>query len=95
MLQACLFRALTLLFGTVPYLHVLIVLRPSHSLLLVYASKYLYDKYLNNEIYENKVINSDAKTYLSFVLYLRVPSVKRFLLCTPTGDMNTLICELF
>ena len=25
----------------------------------------------------------------------RVPYVTRFLLCTPTGDMNSLICELF
>ena len=25
----------------------------------------------------------------------RVPSVTRFLLCTPTGDMNIMICELF
>ena len=58
----------TLMLSTIPYLRVPIVLRPSHSLLLVYAGKHLYDKYLNNEIYENKVISSDAKTYLSFVL---------------------------
>ena len=25
----------------------------------------------------------------------RVPSITRFLLCTPTGDMNILICEFF
>ena len=25
----------------------------------------------------------------------RIPSITRFLLCTPTGDMNILICELF
>ena len=25
----------------------------------------------------------------------RVPFVTRFLLCTPTGDMNILICKLF
>ena len=25
----------------------------------------------------------------------RVPSVTRFLFCTPTGDMNIMICELF
>ena len=25
----------------------------------------------------------------------RIPYVTRFLLCTPTGDMNILICELF
>ena len=37
------------LFNTVPYLRVPIVLRPSHSLLLVYIGKHLYDKILNNE----------------------------------------------
>ena len=49
MLQACLFNASVLLFITVLYLRVLIVLRPSHSLLLVYVGKYLYDVHLNNE----------------------------------------------
>ena len=53
---------------SVPYLRVPIVLRPSHLLLLVYASKHLYDKYLNNEIYENKVISFDVKGYLSSVM---------------------------
>ena len=37
-------------------------------IVLVYAGKHLYDKYLNNEIYENKVISSNVKPYLSFVL---------------------------
>ena len=50
------------------YLRVPIMLRPSHSLLLVYAGKHLYDKYLKNEIYENKVINFNSKAYLSSVL---------------------------
>ena len=69
MLQARLLSAFALLFSIVPYLRVPIVLRPSHSLLLVYEGKHLYDKYLNNEIYENKVINSDAKAYLSSILW--------------------------
>ena len=39
-----------LCFGTsVLYLWVPIVLRPSYSLLLVYAGKHLYDKNLNKE----------------------------------------------
>ena len=72
------------------------MLCPSHSLLLVYAGKHLYESYLNNEQYEDKVIGSDAKTsQFCIVVYLWVPSIKRFLLCTPMGDMNTLICELF
>ena len=48
-LQARLFSVSTLLFSTIPYLWVPIVRRPSHSLLLVYADKHIYDKYLNNE----------------------------------------------
>ena len=49
------------------------MLRPSHSLLPVYVGKYLYVGYLNKTIYGNnymktKVINSDAKAYLSSVL---------------------------
>ena len=49
------------------------MLCPSHSLLPVYAGKYLYVVYLNKVIYGNnymktKVISSDAKAYLSFVL---------------------------
>ena len=39
----------TSLFSTVPYLQVPIVSRRSHSLLLVYTNKHLYDKNLNNE----------------------------------------------
>ena len=52
-LHTRLFNALALMFNTVPYFQVPIVLRPSHSLLLVYADKYLYDVYLNNEPYEH------------------------------------------
>ena len=37
------------LFSIVPYIRVPIVLCPSHSLLLVYISKHLYDKKMNNE----------------------------------------------
>ena len=37
------------LFSTVQYLQVPIVLRPSHSLLLVYTGKHLYDKNMNNK----------------------------------------------
>ena len=43
----------TSLFSTVPYLRVPIVLRPSHSLLSVYAGIYLYVVYLNNMTYAN------------------------------------------
>ena len=43
------FSALALLFSTILYLRVPIVLRPSLSLLVVYADKYLYDVHLNNE----------------------------------------------
>ena len=72
MLQACLFSALALMFSTVQYLWVPIVLCPSHSLLLVYSSKHLYEPYLNNEQYEKKVIGSDAKTsQFCIVVYLR------------------------
>ena len=53
-LQAHLFSASALMFNIVLYLQVSIVLRPSHSLLLVYVGKHLYDKYLNNELEENK-----------------------------------------
>ena len=68
MFQERLFSASALLFNVVMYLRVPIVLRLSHSLLLVYADKHLHDKYLNNEIYENKVISSNAKAHLNFVL---------------------------
>ena len=37
------------MFSTVQYLRVPIVLRPSHSLLLVYTDKHFYDKNMNNE----------------------------------------------
>ena len=39
----------TYLFSILPYLRVPIMLRSYHSLLLVYTSKLLYDKNLNNE----------------------------------------------
>ena len=43
---------------------------------------------MNNMRYEIKVIQ------LCSVVYLQVPSVTRFLLCTPMGDVKTLIYEL-
>ena len=58
------------LFSTVPYLQVPIVLRPSHSLLLVYTSKHLYDKNLKNEQEES------IRNFFYSVRYLRVPSVQ-------------------
>ena len=39
----------TSLFSIVMYIQVPIMLRPSHSLLLVYTSKHLYDKNMNNQ----------------------------------------------
>ena len=48
------FNVSALLFSIVLYLWVPIVLRPSHSLLLAYADKFLYDVYLHNEPYEYK-----------------------------------------
>ena len=61
------------LFSTILYLRVPIMLCPSHSLLPVYAGRYLYVVYLNKMIYGNnyiktKVISYDAKAYLSYVL---------------------------
>ena len=44
---------------------------------------------------KTNVISSDAKTYLGSVVYLRVPSVMKFLLCAPTGKMNNMIREIF
>ena len=41
--------ACTFLLSTIEYLQVPIVLRPSHSLLLVYIGDQLYDKNMNNE----------------------------------------------
>ena len=58
------------LFSIVPYLQVPIVLRPSHSLLLVYTRKHLYDKNLNNEQEES------IRNQLCSVIYLRVPSAQ-------------------
>ena len=49
-----------------------IVLCPSHSLLLVYTGKHLYDKNLNNEQEES------IRNQLRFVMYLRVPSVQDY-----------------
>ena len=46
---------------------------PSHSLLLVYAGKILYDKYLNNEQYENKVSKSTLMLRHISVLYCSIP----------------------
>ena len=60
----------TSLFNIVPYLQVAIVMRPSHSLLLVYTCKHLYDKNLNNEQQES------IRNQLCSVMYLRVPSVQ-------------------
>ena len=57
------------LFSTAPYLRVPIVLRPSHSLLLVYTCKILYNENLNNEQEET------IRNQLCFVMYLQVPSV--------------------
>ena len=50
------------------------MLCPSHSLLIVNVGKYLYVVYMNNMRYEIKVIQFCS------VVYLRVPSVTRFLL---------------
>ena len=60
----------TSLFSTVPYLRVPTVLRPSHSLLLVYSGKHLHDKNLNNEQEES------IRNQLCSVMYLRVPYVQ-------------------
>ena len=60
----------TSLFSTVPYLRVPIVLRPSHSLLLVYTGKHLYDKNMNNELEES------IRNQFCSVMYLRVPFVQ-------------------
>ena len=61
------------LSSTVLYLRVSIVSYPSHSLLPVYAGKYLYVVHMNKMINGNnnmktKVISSNAKTYLRYVL---------------------------
>ena len=54
----------TSLFSTVPYLRVPIVLHHSHSLLMVYTDKHLYDKNLNNEQEES------IKNQFCYVMYL-------------------------
>ena len=40
------------------------------------------------------VISSDAKgtSLFCIVAYLRVPSIMKFLISTPTGEMNNMIC---
>ena len=48
------------LFSIVMYLQVLIMLYPSHSLFIVYTSKHLYDKNLNNVIYGNNYTKSQV-----------------------------------
>ena len=58
------------LFSTVPCLRVPIVLRSSHSLLLVYTGKHLYDKNLNNEQEES------IRNQLCSVMYLWVPYIQ-------------------
>ena len=58
------------LFSTVPYLRVPTVLLPSHSLLLVYTGKHLYDKNMSNEQEES------IKNQFCSVMYLRVPFVQ-------------------
>ena len=62
----------TSLFSVVLYIRVPIVLCLSHSLFPVYTGKHLYDKYMNNEAYENKGIQ------LCSVVYLWVPFVQDF-----------------
>ena len=64
------------------------MLCPSRSLLPVDVGKYLCVVYMNNMRYEIKVIQ------LCSIVYLQVHSVTRFMLCTPTGDVKTLIYEL-
>ena len=61
-----------------------------YSFLLVYVGKHLYDKYLNNEPYENNSnqLRCSSKSQFNTIVYLRVPYVMKFLLCTPTGEMH-------
>ena len=42
-------------------------------------------------------MNNIKTNVISYVLvvYLRVPFVMKFLLCTPTGEMNNMIREIF
>ena len=85
------------LFCIVLYLWVPIVLYPCYSFLLVYSSKHLYEMYLNTEQYEHKSnqLGCEGIPLLYTIVYLRAPSVMKFLLCTPMGEMNTMICEIF
>ena len=62
------------------------------SLLFIFTSlcrQTFIRKYLNNEQYENKC------NQLCTVVYLQVPFVMKFPLCTPTGEMNNMIREIF
>ena len=74
------------LLCTIMYLRVPIVPCSYYSVLLVYTDEHLYDKYLNNEPYENK--SNQLKSQFYTVVYLRVPYVVKFLLCTPMGEMH-------
>ena len=62
---------------------------PCYSFSLVYANKHLYDKYLNNESYEYKSnqLRGLRKSQFYTVVYLQVPYVMKFLLCTLIGEM--------
>ena len=60
----------TSLFSTISYLRVPIMLRPSHSSLVVYTCKHLYDKNMNNEQEES------IRNQFCPIMYLRVPSVQ-------------------
>ena len=57
------------LFSTVPYIRVPIVLCSSHSLLPVYADKYLYVVYMNNMIHEIKSTKFSSVIYTDKHLY--------------------------
>ena len=63
------------------------MLCPSHSLFLVDVGKYLYVVHMNNMGYEIKVMQFCS------VVGLLIPYVTRFMLCTPIGDVKTLIYE--
>ena len=52
------------LFSTVSYIRIPIVLCPSHSLFPVYTDKHLYNKNLNNVIYENNYTKSQVISYV-------------------------------
>ena len=59
----------TSLLRTVPYLRVPIVLCSSHSLLPIYAGKYLYLVYMNNMIHEIKSTQFCSVVYTGKQLY--------------------------